>query len=362
MVTIATLGSHSALDICDGAKAQGFRTLVIAQKKREKTYAQYYKTRRRNKKEIGIIDDVLVLNKFSDITKKKNIAYLKKKNAIFIPNRSFSVYVGNENIEKNFPIPIFGNRFLLKAEERNVERNQYFLLKKAGIDTPSKISSPNKIDRLCIVKVSEAKRKYERAFFLANSYEEYLDKSDYLIKAGIISKDELKRARIEHFIIGAQFNFNFFYSPISDELELLGIDTRRQTNLDGLLHMTADVQLEALKCTRVSTVEIGHIASTIRESFLEKVFEVGEQIIKICKCEYKPGIIGPFALQSAICEEYGKENLIVFDVSFRMPGSPGTRFTPYSSYLFRKNISFGQRIAMEIKDAVKAKKIDKVTT
>ncbi|MFH2022765.1 MAG: DUF1297 domain-containing protein [Candidatus Micrarchaeota archaeon] len=45
-----------------------------------------------------------------------------------------------------------------------------------------------------------------------------------------------------------------------------------------------------------------------------------------------------------------------------MPGSPGTRFTPYSEYLYRESISFGRRIAMEIKQAEKEKKIDKITT
>ena len=40
--TIAVLGSHSALDICRGAKDLGFKTLVICQKGREKTYQKYY--------------------------------------------------------------------------------------------------------------------------------------------------------------------------------------------------------------------------------------------------------------------------------------------------------------------------------
>ncbi len=362
MVTIATLGSHSALDVCDGAKAEGFKTLVVAQRKREQTYAKYYKTRKRGKQEVGIVDETLVLDKFSDITNKENIAYLKKKDSIFVPNRSFSVYVGNENIEKNFPIPVFGNRYLLKAEERNVERNQYFLMEEARISTPRRIPTPDRITKLCIVKVSEAKRAYERAFFLADSYEDYMQKSQKLIGEGIITKSGLDAARIEQFVVGAQFNFNFFYSPISEELELLGIDTRRQTNLDGLLHMTADVQLEALKHMRVSNIEIGHLASTIRESFLEQIFKAGERLVEVCKREYKPGIIGPFALQCAMTEEDGEEEMKVFDVSFRMPGSPGTRFTPYSSYLFRESISFGRRIAMEIKDAQKQKRLDEVTT
>lgn len=373
MITIAVLGSHSALDVCEGAKSEEFRTLVVAQKGREKTYAKYYKTRRRGKREVGIVDETLVLDKFSDIIKKENITYLKKKEAIFVPNRSLSVYIGNENIEKNFPIPVFGNRSLLKAEERTqnqrnglnqntAERNQYYLLEKAGINVPKKIASPDKINKLSIVKVSEAKRSYERAFFLASTYDNYMQKSQELLNAGKITQTALENARIEEFVIGAQFNFNFFYSPLQKELELLGIDTRKQTNLDGLLRMTADVQLEALKHTHTSVIEIGHIACTIRESFLEQIFEAGERLVEICKKEYAPGIIGPFALQCTITSEEEKENLVVFDVSFRMPGSPGTRFTPYSSYLFRENISFGKRIAIEIKEAEKQKRLGEIIT
>ncbi|MDD5337209.1 MAG: DUF1297 domain-containing protein [Candidatus ainarchaeum sp.] len=362
MATIATLGSHSALDVCEGAKQEGFRTLVVAQRKREKTYAQYYRTRRRGKKQLGVVDETLVLESFSEILKKENMAYMKKRDCIFVPNRSFSVYVGNDNIEKNFQIPIFGNRFLLKAEERNVDRNQYYLMEQARIDTPRVMPSPERIGRISIVKVSEAKRSYERAFFLVDSYEDYMHKSGKLIGQGIITKQALEHARIEEFVVGAQFNFNFFYSPLNGELELLGIDTRRQTNLDGFLHMTADMQIEALKRMRVSNIEAGHIAATIRESLLEQVFQAGERLVEVCRHEYKPGIIGPFALQCALTEENGKENLVVFDVSFRIPGSPGTRFTPYSSYLFGENVSFGRRIAMEIKDAQKQKKVNLITT
>lgn len=362
MVTIATLGSHSALDVCEGAKAEGFKTLVVAKEGREKTYSRYYKTRKKGKRELGIVDEVLLLERFKYILTPDSIKFLKKRDAIFIPNRSFSVYVGNEKIEKKFPIPVFGNRFLLKAEERDIKKNQYYLLEKAGIRMPKKITHRNAIHTPCIVKVPEAKRNYERAFFIASSYEEYRKKSEDMIGRGIITREDLEKAVIEEFIVGAQFNFNFFYSPLTEELELLGIDTRRQTNLDGLLRMPADAQSEALKHVRLTTIEVGHIACTLRESLLEKVFEAGEKLVQVCKEAYAPGIIGPFALQCAIEETETGEELVVFDVSFRMPGSPGTRFTPYSSYLFRENISFGRRIAMEIKEAIRQKKLDKITT
>lgn len=360
--TISTLGSHSALDVSEGAKKEGLNSLVICQRGREFPYLSYYKTRKRGKSEIGVIDEILLLEKFKDICGKTAIEHLKKKNVIFVPNRSFSVYVGYDNIENHFPIPIFGNRKLLRAEERDEPNNQYDLLEKAKINYPKDIPSPEKIDRLVLVKVNEAKRKYERAFFIASSYEEYKEKSEKLLKQGKITREDLKKARIEEFVIGAHFNFNFFYSPIHQELELLGVDMRRQTNLDGYLRMPADVQLEALKGREPRNIEVGHVACTVRESLIQGVYEQAEKFVELVAKEYSPGIIGPFALQGAIEERDGKEQFTTFDVSFRMPGSPGTRFTPYSEYLFRESISFGRRIAMEVKEAEKSKKIDLVTT
>jgi len=364
--TISTLGSHSALDVSEGAKQEGFNSLVVAQKGREKTYLGPYKTRKRESGsgkpvEVGVVDELLLLKSFKDIVKKENQDFLMKRNAVFVPNRSFAVYVGYDAIEKDFSVPVFGNKYLLRAEERDTAKNQYYLMEKAGIRIPRQFRSPKEIDRLCIVKVSEAKRTYERAFFLARSHDEYVERSEALVKAGKTTKEQLAKAKIEEYIVGAHFNLNFFYSPIHEELELLGVDTRRQTNLDGYLRMPADAQLELLKVAQPSTIEVGHIACTLRESLLEQVFELGERMVHAVEKEYKHGLIGPFALQGAFVEE-GKEEFVCFDVSLRIPGSPGTRFTPYSGYLFRESVSFGRRIAMEVKDAEKKKKMEKITT
>jgi len=366
--TISTLGSHSALDVCEGAKAEGFKTLVVAQKGRERTYLGPYKTRKRETgdgksgaREIGVVDELLLLDNFKEIITPEKLAFMKKRECVFVPNRSFAVYVGYDGIEKKFDIPVFGNKHLLRAEERDSPKNQYHLMEKAGIRTPRQFKSPKDIDRLSIVKVSEAKRSYERAFFLARSYEEYAKRSGEMLESGKINEEQLKKAKIEEYILGAHFNLNFFYSPIHQELELLGIDTRRQTNIDGYLRVPADAQLELLKMAQPSTIEVGHIACTLRESLLDQVFELGERFVHAVEKEYKDGLIGPFALQGAFIEDEG-EKFVCFDVSLRMPGSPGTRFTPYSGYLFRESVSFGRRIAMEVKDAEKKGKIDDVTT
>lgn len=360
--TVSVLGSHSALDICQGAKEQNMPNLVVCQKGRETIYEKYYKFRNTKIGHAGCVDETLILPKFADIAKKENVQKLNSKNCIFIPHRSFSVYVGYDAIENNFTVPIFGNRWLLRAEERNVKKNQQFLLKESGVKIPKTYSSPDKIDTLCIVKASEAKRSWERAFFFASNPQEYMEQSQKMLNEGIISKDGLKNALIEEFVLGAPFNFNFFASPLTGELELLGVDTRRQTNLDGWLHLPAKEQLELSKFAKVNNIEAGHIACTIRESLLEKVYEMGEKFAKGVKKHYPDGLIGPFALQGALTSEEKGEEISIFDVSFRVPGSPGTRFTPYTGYLFNKSASVGNRIAYEIKEAIKSKELEKCVT
>ncbi len=357
-LTIGTLGGHSALDVCRGAKLNGFRTLVVCQRGREKTYDKYYKARDGK----GIVDEIILVDDFKDIVKKEVQEKLRSLNTIFMHNRYFWVYCNFKDIENKFLVPIFGARSMLKLEERDVPKNQYYILQKAGIRIPKLFKDAKKIDRPVIVKVAEAKRGYERAFFFANSYKSYKEKSEELLRKKTITKEGLKKAVIEEYALGAHANFNFFYSAVDDELELLGTDTRRQTNLDGLIRLPAADQLAALNFIKPKMIETGHVAVTVKESLLEKIFDIGERFVSATKKLNKPGIIGPFALQGAVTADEGKEDIVIFDVSMRIPGSPGTMFTPYSGYLYHKSISVGERIAMEIKKAADEDKLYLICT
>jgi len=358
-ITIGVLGGHSALDVCRGAKKYGFHTLAVCQKGRERTYTKYYRTREDGR---GCIDEAIVLDRFSDVTKPEVQEKLREKNTIFIHNRYFWVYFDFTDIENNFLVPIFGNRGMLKLEERDVPKNQYYLLEKAGIRYPKIFKSPEEIDRLVIVKVNEAIRGYERAFFYASSYEDYKKKSKELLERKMITEEALKNAVIEEYVIGAQINFNYFYSIIDKELEIMGTDTRRQTNLDGLIRLPANEQLEVLKYVKPKLIETGHIAATTKESIIEKIFDLGERFVETTQRECPPGIIGPFALQGAIAADRGREEMVVFDVSMRIPGSPLTRFTPHTGYLYGESISYGERIAMEIKKAIELDRLREIVT
>jgi len=371
-ITVGVLGGHSGLDVCHGAKKYGFSTVAVCQKGREKTYSKYFATKpdmdvvpgqvEAWKADKGCVDEVILVDKFADIVKPEVQERLRELNTIFLHNRYFWVYCDFEEIENDFLVPIFGTRHMLKLEERDVEKNQYYLLEQAGIRIPKIFPTPEDIDRMVLVKVNEIKRSYERAFFVASSPDDYKKKAKELIDAGITDQASLDKAVIEEFIVGAQINLNYFYSPIDDELELMGTDLRRQTNLDGFLRLTAPEQTEILKYTKPRMIETGHIACTMKESLLEKAFDIGEKFVKLTSQEVPPGIIGPFALQGAVSAEDGKEEFVIFDVSMRIPGSPGTRSTPYSGYLYGDSLSYGERIGMELRTAVRADKLDYLVT
>jgi len=283
-ITIGVLGGHSALDVCHGAKKYGFKTIAVAQKGRDLTYSKYFRTRAcatydnagisAFKDSKGIVDDVILVDKFKDIVDENVQKELRDRNTIFIHNRYFWVYCDFEDIENKFLVPIYGTRDMLKLEERDVEKNQYYLLQKAGIRIPKIYSSFNDIDKMVIVKVNEAIRGYERAFFVASSPDDYLKKSGEMIEKRIITKEALDKAVIEEFIVGAQVNFNFFYSPITGEVELMGTDMRRQTNLDGLLRLTAPEQMEVLKHVKPKMIVKKRLVLVLLDLLLCKVLLV----------------------------------------------------------------------------------------
>jgi 5-formaminoimidazole-4-carboxamide-1-(beta)-D-ribofuranosyl 5'-monophosphate synthetase len=348
-ITIGTIGSHSALDIMDGAKDENIRTLCICQKGREIPYQRFKR----------LTDGIILLDRFSDIMSSENQKKLQQLNTIMITHRALTAYLGYDNIENNLEIPIFGNRLLLRAEERNTIRNQYYLLEKANIRHPRIYKNPSEIDGPALVKVQEAKRKLERAFFIVSSHEDYKRKAKLKVEQGLIKEEDLKSAVIEEYIVGTYFNFNFFHSPLTGETEFLGIERRLQTNLhDFTTSLTARQQLEI--DIEIRNIEVGHTPASIRESLLEKVFEIGDKFTAIVKGEYPPGIIGPISLQSIVTSDL---DLVVYDVSLRVPGNPIMATTsPYSKYYYGHTIGVGRRIAMEVKNATTQEKLIEIVT
>jgi 5-formaminoimidazole-4-carboxamide-1-(beta)-D-ribofuranosyl 5'-monophosphate synthetase len=258
LISIAVLASHSALDVLDGAKDEGLKTIAVAKVGRDRAY-----------KEFPVVDKLIVLKEYNEILRKDVIEEL----------------IGGDD--------------LLKKVRRLAEK-------------------------------------------------------------GVTRLEDLESASIEELVIGAHFSVNYFNSRIRKRLELHSFDRRIQNNLDGILRLPAREQL-GLELEE-SYVEVGHEPATIRESLLESIFEIGYRFVETCSKLVPLGIIGSFSLQLIITSDL---DLVVYDVSTRIGGGTNAYMgvgSRYSKLYFRRPISIGRRIAIELREAWDQGRLDEVVT
>lgn len=329
--TIATLGSHSALQILKGAKDEGFKTLAICLRGREKPYQLF-----------GVADEIIIIDSYQDLLQidKK----LASQNIILIPHASLITYLGYEKVEK-LKMKYFGNKKILRWEaDRELERKW---LKKAGLKLPVIFDSPKEIDRSVIVKFYGAGGG--RGYFLAKSTE------DFEIK---IKPHKSKKYIIQEYIVGVPIYAHYFYSPLSQSLEIMGFDKRYESNVDSLGRISARDQM-VLPSVDPSYVICGNIPIVIRESFLSQIINMGEAVVEVSKRVVPPGLFGPFCLELIITPQ---EEIYVFEISARIVAgtNPYINGSPYTQLVYREPMSTGRRVAREIKIAIKTNQLNKI--
>ncbi|HEV8359056.1 MAG TPA: formate--phosphoribosylaminoimidazolecarboxamide ligase family protein [Candidatus Thermoplasmatota archaeon] len=364
--SVAVVASHSALDIAEGAHAEGLRTIALCQRGRDAPYARYFRaTKAKGERQRGFVDDALVLGKFSDLLGKDVLAKLRKARAVVVPNRALTSYLKLAQVEDDLELPIFGSRAMLRSEERGEQRDYYWLLERAGLPFPEPIKSPEDIHELAIVKLHHAEKRLERGFFTAASYGEYARKAKQLLKQGVITQVALDRARIERYVIGPVFNLNFFYSPLHEQepIELLGIDWRFESSLDGHVRLPAAQQMSLPDEQAIPEYTVvGHNSATLRESLLPKAFEMAEKFVKASQEHYAPGILGPFCLQTCVDKDL---NFWIYDVAPRIGGGTNVHMAvghPYGNALWGRPMSTGRRIALELRWASAQGRLDELVT
>lgn len=351
--SVALIASHSALDVADGAAAEGLKSIALCQKGREAPYARHFKSNgKRGDRRRGFIDEAVVLDKFSDLLQEKVQAKLRKERAILVPNRALTSYCSIEDVEDKLQVPLFGSRSMLRSEERGAQKDYYWLLERAGLPFPERIKAPEDIHELAMVKLHHAEKKLERGFFTAASFAEYKKKSDALLAQGVITREALAKARIERYIIGPVFNLDFFHSPLHEDnpVELLGIDWRFESSLDGHVRLPAPQQMALPEHQAIPEMTVvGHNSATLRESLLQKAFDMAEKFVKASREHFAPGIIGPFCLQTCVDKDM---NFYVYDVAPRVGGGTNVHMAvghPYGNALWRREMSTGRRIALELR-------------
>lgn len=343
-ITIATLGSHTSLHILNGAKAEGFRTAIVCEKGREIPYERF-----------GVADEFIMVDKFSDIVNDDVQDKLRAMNAIVVPHGSFVAYAGLDNVEDIFEVPMFGNRDILRWEaERDLERK---LLINGDVRIPYKYDNPADIDRAVMVKFPGARGG--RGYFVASSPEEFNAKIEAMKARGWIEDEDVAQAHIEEYVCGCNYCIHYFYSALNDEVELMGMDSRYESSIDGFVRMPAKDQLEV--DLSQSYVVTGNHPVVIRESLLTQVFDIGDKLVKSAAELVKPGLNGAFCMQTLVNDNL---EVVVFETSARTDGGTNT-FMEGSSYSYLKygeGMSMGRRTAREIKNAIEQDALDKVIT
>lgn len=340
MTSIATLGSHCALQVLKGAKDEGFKTMLVCEKKRETLYRRF-----------KFIDELILVDSFLDILDNKYASILEKNKSILIPHGTLISQMSTEQIE-SIKIPIFGNKWILKWESDRTLKEKLML--EAKLDVPKSIPNPKDIKRLSIAKRYGAAGG--KGYFLTSSEADYAKKRDRLISMGLIKGDG--DLYLQEYVMGVLAYLQYFYSPLNEELEFFGVDKRHESDIEGLARIPAHQQ----DADYVSSFNvIGNSPMVLRESLLQDVYEMGQRFVEASKKLVTPGMNGPFCIEG-VYDQDGKfwsfefSARIVAGTNIYMEGSP------YSTLLYDVPMSMGRRIALEVKNAEKAKKIDKITT
>lgn len=327
---IATLGSHSALQILKGAHDEGFKTICVVTKDRVSLYSRF-----------KFIDKLYEISTFSDFEKIEQ--KLIEDQSIVIPHGSFVAYLGVEK-NKKMKIPYFGNKKVLDWESDRIKQREW--MQKANVPVPKRFKKGDRIDRPVIVKSYGASGGH--GYFFAKNQKEF----DARIK-NFKARDFI----VQEYVIGVPLYIHYFYSPLSNTLEILSIDKRYETNVDSLGRIPSQNQ-QGLGI-EPSFVVVGNSPLALRESLLAEAFEMGERVVATSQKLITGGIWGPFCLETIITPE---QKFSIIEISCRIVA--GTNLfidgSPYASLYWDKQVSTGRRIAMEIKEAIKTNQLNKI--
>jgi 5-formaminoimidazole-4-carboxamide-1-(beta)-D-ribofuranosyl 5'-monophosphate synthetase len=327
---IGTIGSHSALQILKGAKDEGFSTIAICKKGRSYPYKSY-----------RVADEIIEVEDYSQL--KKLEERLIKENVIMIPHGSFfQGYSANEL--KKFKAMYFGNKHILPWEESRAKQREW--LREAGLVLPQIYESADDIDGPVIIKFYGAGGG--KGYFLAHTPDEFKRK---------IKAHPDRRYIIQEYIVGAPLYVHYFYSPLNDELEVMSMDKRYETNVDSIGRISAKDQMDLEIETSYNIM--GNMPLVVRESMLPDIFNIGQQVVDTSKKIEPGGLFGPFCLEMIVTPEL---EFFVFEISARIVAgtNPYVDGSPYTWLRYDEPMSTGRRVAREIKTAIEASQLNKV--
>lgn len=339
-LAVATVCSHSSLQIFHGARQEGLRSLGICRGQPPKYYDAF---------PLGRPDGFFPVHEYADLLDKAD--ELRARGAIIVPHGSYVEYLGPENYQR-LEVPVYGNRAVLEWESDRVKSRQWLL--SAGVQMPELIEDPRDINRPCIVKYMGAKGG--RGFFIARDYEEFKKRID-----------PTKSYHIQEFVLGTRYYLHYFHSPLVEDgyrlagggtLQFLGVDRRDESIIDEAHRLGSIYELEEMGI-HPTFVVTGNFPLVMRESLLPEALEMGARVVEKAR-ELFGGLWGPFCLETVITPEL---QFKVFEVSARIVAgtNPYISGSPYSD-LVEPGLSTGRRIAQELRLAVKLDALDRIVT
>lgn len=341
-LTIGTLGSHSALNIFKGAKQEGFKTVSVCKKSDAIIY-----------KKFPLADEILFVEDFNELLNDEIQEKLRDLNTVLIPHGSFTAYISTEKITDKLYVPMLGNRQLLHWEASRERQKEW--LSKAGLKLPKTFEKPEEIDRLVIAKLPGAKGG--KGYFLANSPETFQKKVNEMIKRRLLTESDIARIHLQEYILGVNVYPHYFSSIMENDVEFLSVDKRYESAVDAIGRIPAEEQIGISPTYTI----VGNIPITLRESLLPELMRMGDNVVKASKEIAPPGIIGPFCLETVITDNL---EIYTFEISARIVAGTnvGIGTSPYAYLKYGENMYMGRRIALEIKKAVKEKRINEIVT
>lgn len=331
---IATLGSHTALQILKGAKDEGFSTICICEKGRERPYISY-----------GVADQIIEVDSFKGYFEIEPL--LIEQKAIVIPHGSFVAYLGHDRV-RDIKAMHYGTKGILEWESNRTMERKWLL--DADIKVPMIFSKPEEIDRPVIVKFHGARGG--KGYFLANTPEEFYER--YKVYQDMKDHEDYV---IQEYIVGVPVYSHYFYSPVTGELEIMSFDKRYESNADSIGRVAAKDQVDVdIRTTYTIT---GNVPIVVRESLLPQIFDMGERVVETSKKLVKGGLFGPFCLEGVIDPEL---NYFVFEISARIVAgtNPYVNGSPYTWLRYDEPMSTGRRLCRDIKMAIEKDELEKV--
>ncbi len=341
-IAVGTLGSHSSLNIFKGAKEEGLRTVCVCKEKDAIMYQKF-----------PLADELITVKDFNELLNPELQERLRRLNVILIPHGSFTAYLSTEELQHKLNVPMFGNRELLHWEADRKEQEEW--LSKAGLRLPATFKSPEEIDRLTIVKLPGAKGG--RGYFLASSPQAFYRKFTEMVARQLLTDEDIDKVHLQEYALGVNVYPSYFSSIIRDDVELLAMDRRYESAVDAMGKIPAGQQLD-LEISPTYTV-VGNFPIVARESLLPELLRMGDNVHKKARELAPPGIIGPFCLETVITDDL---RIFTFEISARIVAGTnvGIGTSPYAYLRYGENMYMGRRIAREIKEAVKQKRLNEI--